>query len=138
MNQGLGTRLVNGSKRVRIKGATTMGDVNIGRAQHAAPVVPDPRDSLQQRATPPIARPTHIGPVGSRRFHGDNQPSNNINMGWSDGPYRWYGPRWRRIPACVRARQSEIQSEMGKSDPWDEMNGGRVLEGNRGNLQIDL
>ena len=107
----------------RRKSTTTMGDVNMGRDEHVAPVVPLPRGPMQHGAPPPLTRPTHMGPEGPRGFHGDNQPSINTNRGgWSNGPYRWYGPGWRGIPAYIREQQSNKQREMGQyqSPGWEE------------------
>ena len=115
--RGASPKDINRSNSVRRKSTTTMGVVNMGRDEHVAPVVPLPRGPMQHRTPPPLTRPTHMGPEGSQRFHGDNQPG-----GWSDGPYRWYGPGWRGIPACVRERQSNKQREMGQyqSPGWEE------------------
>eukprot|EP00731_Ephydatia_muelleri_P013772 Em0007g1082a len=69
---------------VRRKSTTTMGDVNMGRDEHVAPVVPLPRGPMQHGAPPPLTRPTHMGPEGSRGFHGTTNPVLTPTGG--DGP----------------------------------------------------
>ena len=124
---------------VRRKSTTTMGDVNMGRDEHVAPVVPLPRGPMQHGAPPPLTRPTHMGPEGSRGFHGTTNPVLTPTGG--DGPM---------VPIDGMARggvESQLASENNSptnsvrwvnTNPRDGRNGGRVIEGNRENLLIDL